>query len=276
MHVAGLFIYPVKSLRGCAVPAATVDALGFAGDRRFLVVDDTGKFLTQRSHARMAQVDTALSGGSLTLSADGAGSVTISTTSGATAPLRTVSIWKHEGLLAEDCGPEAARWLSAFLGQSVHLVRSGPKFHRPVLKKAARSGDLFAFNDGSPILVASEASLAALNDRIHENGGEPVPMNRFRPNLVLTGCNAFAEDTFPALRIGAVTLRNAGKSDRCIMTTTDQSTGERRGKEPLRTLATFRRDSALDPTAVYFGANFINETKHGTIRVGDTVDGHRV
>ena len=276
MRVTGLFLYPVKSLRGCALPAATVDALGFAGDRRFLVVDDTGKFLTQRTHAHMAQVNTALSGSSLTLSADGAGAVTVSTTPDAAAPLRTVSIWKHEGLLAEDCGLDAAQWLSGFLGQSVHLVRIGPKFHRPVLKKAARPGDLFAFNDGSPILVVSEASLAALNDRIQENGGEPVPMDRFRPNLVLTDCTAFAEDAAPLLRLGAVTLRNAGKSDRCIMTTTDQSTGERVGKEPLRTLATFRRDPTLDPTAVYFGANFINETKHGTIRVGDAADGHRV
>ena len=273
MRVAGLFIYPVKSLRGCAVPAATVDALGFAGDRRFLVVDDAGKFLTQRTHARMALVDTRLAGDSLTLSADGAGAVTVSTKPDAAAPLRTVSIWKHEGLLAEDCGPAAAEWLSAFLGQSVHLVRIGPKFHRPVLKKAAHPGDLFAFNDGSPVLVVSEASLDALNDRIQENGGEPVPMNRFRPNLVLTGCAAFAEDAAPVLRLGDVVLRNAGKSDRCIVTTTDQLTGERLGKEPLRTLATFRRDPA-DPSSVYFGANFINESKSGTIRVGDAVDAH--
>lgn len=273
MRVAGLFIYPVKSLRGCAVPAATVDALGFAGDRRFLVVDDAGKFLTQRTHARMAQVNTALSGGSLTLSADGAGTVTVSTTPDAAAPLRTVSIWKHEGLLAEDCGPDAAQWLSGFLGQSVHLVRIGPRFHRPVLKKAARPGDHFAFNDGSPVLVVSEASLATLNDRIQENGGEPVPMDRFRPNLVLADCAAFAEDAAPLLRLGTVALRNAGKSDRCIVTTTDQRTGER-GKEPLRTLATFRRDPTLDPTAVYFGANFINESKAGTIRIDDAVGAH--
>lgn len=270
MRVAGLFIYPVKSLRGCAVSAATVDSLGFAGDRRFLVVDDSGKFLTQRTHARMAQVNTALSDRSLTLSADRIGSVTIPTTPNASAPLRTVSIWKHEGLLAEDCGPEAAQWLSNFLGQSVHLVRIGPKFHRPVLKKAAQPGDLFAFNDGAPILVTSEASLAALNDRIQENGGEPVPMNRFRPNLVLGDCDAFAEDATPLLHIGNVVFRNAGKSDRCIVTTTDQSTGERLGKEPLKTLATFRRDP-VDSSSVYFGANFINESKQGTIRVGDTV-----
>lgn len=270
MRVAGLFIYPVKSLRGVALPAADLDALGFAGDRRFMIVDDTGKFLTQRTHARMAQVNTALADGRLTLAADNAGSVSVPTRPDATAPLRAVTIWKHDGLLAEDCGFEAAQWLSDFLGQAVHLVRIGPKFHRPVLKSAAQPGDLYAFNDGAPLLVVSEASLAALNDRIQENGGEPVPMDRFRPNLVLTDGPAFAEDTAPSLRIGSAVLRNAGKSDRCIVTTTDQRTGER-GREPLRTLATFRRDPALDPTAVYFGVNYINESKRGTIRLGDAV-----
>lgn len=285
MRVAGLYIYPVKSLRGVAVPTAELDAMGFAGDRRFMVVDDTGKFLTQRTHARLALVSTALDGGQLTLSADGAGSVTVPTAPDPAAPLRSVSIWKHEGLLAEDCGADAARWLGAFLGQSVHLVRIGPKFHRQVLKQAARPGDLYAFNDGAPLLVTSEASLDALNDRIQENGGDPVPMDRFRPNLVLADCPAFAEDTFPQIMIHAgqgtragvgaapvagLVLRNAGKSDRCIVTTTDQRTGER-GKEPLRTLATFRRDPALDPTAVYFGVNYINESKQGVIRLGATV-----
>jgi uncharacterized protein YcbX len=270
MRVAGLFIYPVKSLRGVALPAAELDAMGFAGDRRFMVVDDSGKFVTQRTHARMARIATALGGGKLTLSAESFGSVSVPTAPDPAAPLRSVSIWKHEGLLAEDGGADASRWLSDFLGQSVHLVRIGPKFHRAVLKQAARPGDLYAFNDGAPILVTSEASLDALNDRIQENGGEPVPMDRFRPNLVLADCPAFAEDTAPALRIGALVLRNAGKSDRCIVTTTDQRSGER-GKEPLRTLATFRRDPALDPTAVYFGVNYINESKQGVIRAGDAV-----
>lgn len=273
-HVAGLFLYPVKSLRGCAVTAVQLDALGFAGDRRFMVVDDTGKFLTQRSHPQMARISTRLAGGTLTLSGEGAGSVSVPAASDPAAPLRTVSIWKHEGLLAEDCGADAARWLGAFLGQPVHLVRAGEKFRRFVLKTAARPGDAYAFNDGSPVLVTSEASLADLNDRIQENGGEPVPMDQFRPNLVLAGCAPYAEDEAPLLRSGDVTLRNAGKSDRCIVTTTNQLTGER-GKEPLRTLARFRRDPALDPTAVYFGTNFINETKHGTLRVGDAVSAQR-
>ncbi|RXK53298.1 MOSC domain-containing protein [Oleiharenicola lentus] len=270
MHVAGLFIYPVKSLRGCAVSSVELDALGFAGDRRFLVIGADGQMLTQRGVTRMALVGTALAGGTLTLTADGAGRVSVPTVSDPTAPLHTVAVWKHAGLQAEDCGDAAAAWLGDVLGLTCRLVRIGEKFLRPVTKKAGRPGDVFSFADGSPVLVTSEASLADLNDRIQENQGEPVPMDRFRPNLVLADCAAFAEDTFPHLRIGDVTLRAAGKSDRCIMTTTDQRTGLR-GKEPLRTLATFRRDPALDPTAVWFGANFINESKSGKIHVGDRV-----
>lgn len=270
MHVSGLFLYPVKSLRGYAVPAAEIDALGFAGDRRFLVIDEAGKFQTQRQLTRMALVSTAIAHGTLTLSAEGAGHVSVPTASDPAAPLHPVAVWKSEGLQAEDCGPAVAAWLSDFLRLKCRLVRIGEKFRRPVLKKAAQPGDIFSFADGSPILVTSEASLADLNDHIQENAGEPVPMDRFRPNLVLTGCPAFAEDTWPAIRIGDVVLRAAGKSDRCIMTTTDQLTGAR-GKEPLKTLASYRRDPALDPTAVYFGANFINQSKRGTVRVGDAV-----
>lgn len=270
MHVSGLFLYPVKSLRGFAVPMVEIDDLGFAGDRRFLVLDETGKFLTQRQVTRMALVSTALANGTLTLSADGAGSIRVPTASDPAAPLHPVAVWKSEGMLAEDCGPAVAVWLSDALRLKCRLVRIGEKFHRPVLKKAAHPGDAFSFADGSPILVTSEASLADLNDHIQENAGEPVPMDRFRPNLVITGCPAFAEDTWPRIRLGDVVLRAAGKSDRCIMTTTDQLTGVR-GKEPLRTMATFRRDPALDPTAVYFGANFINESKRGTVRMGESV-----
>jgi len=267
IRVTGLFVYPVKSLRGYAVTAAGLDALGLVGDRRFLVVDESGKFLTQRAQPRMALINARLAGGILTLSADAVGSISVSEGSDPSASLRSVSIWKHQGLLAEDCGPAVASWLSSFLGLPCALVRIGPKFQRPMLKPASRPGDLFTFADGAPILVVSEASVAMLNDRIVADGGEPVPMNRFRPNLVVDGCAAFAEDTWSRLQLGDVILRSAGQSERCMITTTDQLTGER-GKEPLRTLATFRRSPA-NPTEVVFGVNLINESKSGTIRIGD-------
>ena len=270
MHLTGLFLYPVKSLRGFAVASAAVDNLGLIGDRRFLVIDETGKFLTQRTLPRMALVETTLEATTLTLRAASAGSVRVPRAADPRATLRTVSVWKSEGLLAEDCGDDAATFLSEFLGTRCRLVRIGEKFSRPVLKRAAYPGDRFTFADGAPLLAISEASLADLNDRIIADGEDAVPMTRFRPNLVVGGCVAYAEDTWPRFRIGGVTFRAAGQSSRCIVTTTDQLTGER-GKEPLRTLATYRRD-ATDPTDVNFGQNLIHETKAGTVRVGDAVE----
>ena len=269
LRVTGLFLYPVKSLRGFAVPAAEVDDLGFAGDRRFLVVDGDGKFLTQRTAPRMALVDATLSASHLTLAAAGAGRVEVPRAPDPRAPLRSVTVWKSPELLAEDCGDGPAAWLGDLLGLHCRLLRIGPKFSRPVLKAAARPGDTFTFADACPFLVVSEASLARLNDRIVEHHGEPVPMNRFRPGIVVDGCDAFAEDTWTRCHMGEVTFRSAGQSVRCMITTTDQLTGER-GKEPLKTLATFRRNPA-EPTDVFFGVNLIHETKRGTLRVGDAV-----
>lgn len=270
-HISGLYYYPVKSLRGCAVSTLEVDLLGPVGDRRFLVIDPSGKFMTQRTHPRMARIATALDAATLTLSADGAGAIAVPRTSAPAAPLRTVRVWKSEGLQAEDCGDEAAAWLGAFLGAECRLVRIGEKFLRPVKPAKARPGDVVSFADGYPFLVISEASLAALNERIQENGGKPVPMDRFRPNLVVAGAAPFAEDQWLRFRIGEVVFRHAGLCSRCIVTTTDQQTGERCGPEPLRTLAQFRRDAA-NPSDVNFGVNLIHETKSGTLRLGDTVE----
>lgn len=269
VRVTALFTYPVKSCRGSAVPSADIDSLGFVGDRRFLVVDETGTFITQRTMPRMSLVDARLTDGALTLSAEGAGSISVATAPDAAAPIRTVTIWKSEGLQTEDCGPALAQWLSDFLGQQCRLVRVGPRFARPVLKPAAYPGDLHSSTDGAPLLVVSEASLAALNKRIVTAGGQPVPMNRFRPNIVVNGCTAFAEDDWQRIEINSAVFRGAGPSDRCGVTTIDQLTAEG-GKEPLRTLATFRRNPRA-ASEVLFGANLINETKRGTVHVGDEV-----
>jgi len=273
MHLSGLFIYPVKSLHGISVSSADVDALGLVGDRRFLVVDESGRFLTQRALPRMALIGTALTATTLTLSAESTGAIEIPRANDRHASLRVVNVWKSENLQAEDCGAGPAAWLTSFLGIACRLVRIGAAFHRPVLKSAARPGDLVSFADAAPFLAISEASLADLNARLDVSGESPVPINRFRPNLVINGCKAFAEDTWPRARIGAIVLRAAGSSTRCAITTTDQLTGAR-GKEPLRTLAKFRRDPN-DPGEVIFGQNFIHETKTGSLRVGDQVEALR-
>ncbi len=266
MRVTQLFIYPVKSLRGFAVPAADVDALGFVGDRRFLVVDTNNQFLTQRTLPRMALIETALTARDLVLRAPHGGSCAVPRRATAPAELLPVRVWKSEGLLAEDCGVEVAAWLSDFLRHPCKLVRIGEKFVRPLVKPGkALPGEVVNFADGYPFMMLSEASLADLNARLDE----PLPVNRFRPSFVVDGCDAFAEDTWKRLRIGTVQFRTAGPCARCPITTTNQLTAER-GKEPLRTLAMYRRDTE-DPTDVNFGQNLIHETKSGTVRVGDAL-----
>lgn len=268
MHVSGLFIYPVKSCRGFAVSAAEADEFGFAGDRRFMVVHAAdGLFLTQRAHPRMALVETALTRDALVLSARGHGEITVPFK--ASAGPRQVTVWKST-VTAEDCGDTPAQWLSTFLGGTLRLVRMGAAFQRPMTKSAARAGDVVSFADAEPFLVVSEASLADLNDRLVAKGEPALPMNRFRPNLVVAGCAPYAEDHWQRLRVGQMVFRNGGLCARCPITTTDQETAER-GKEPLKTLASYRRD-AVDPTDVNFGTNLIHETKQGRVRVGDAVE----
>ena len=271
MHLSGLFIYPVKSLRGIELSSAEIDPLGLVGDRRFLIVDELGRQLTQRPLPRMALIETELTSRDLILRAPKVDACVIPLHSTEPSCVKTVSVWKSENLLADDCGPNSAEWLTSFLGVTCRLVRIGNQFRRPVLNpKRALPGDLVSFADGYPFLVTSEASLSDLNDRLLANGEETIPMNRFRPNLVISGCAAFAEDIWPRFKIGAVTFRAGGPCGRCIVTTTDQLTGER-GKEPLRTLASYRRD-ATEPTDVNFGQNLIHETKFGTLKIGDAIE----
>jgi uncharacterized protein YcbX len=269
MHLAALFIHPVKSLRGVAVDSAEVDTLGAVGDRRFLVVEPGGTFLTQRTVPAMARIGAFVDASTLTLRCAGLDDLRVRRLPDPGAPLIAVQVWKSTGLQAEDCGEAAAAWLSRALGGPCRLARVGPAFTRQVTKKAARPGDLVGFADSCPFLVTSEASLGEVNRRIEEAGGRSVPMGRFRPNLVLAGCRPFEEDSWTRLRIGEVEFRSAGPCSRCVITVTDQLTGER-GVEPLRTLASFRRnpDESGD---VNFGTNLLNESKSGVLRVGDPV-----
>jgi uncharacterized protein YcbX len=266
MQLTGIFIYPVKSLGGIALTSAALDELGLVGDRRFMVVDASGRFLTQRALPRMALIATALGNELLTLSAPAQGSLQVPLAAAGT-PLPVV-VWR-DTVTTIDCGGEAAAWLSDFLHQPCRLVRIGAGYDRPVNPAKARPGDRVSLADGYPLLAISTASLADLNARLQAQGGPPLPMNRFRPNVVIGGCAAYAEDTWRRLQIGPVGFRNAGPCARCIITTTDQATAERHA-EPLRTLATYRRDP-LEPTHLNFGRNLIHESKTGTLRIGDPV-----
>ena len=271
-QLAAINIYPVKSCRGVAVSAAEVDGRGLVGDRRFLVVDGAGRFLTQRAHPRMALIEAALIPGELVLSSAGRNAVHIPLQRGPPCPeLRTVTVWQ-DTVTADDCGEEPAAWLSEFLGLPCRLVRAGAAYTRPLparklpstLHHEPRTAHEVSFADGYPFLAISEESLADLNARLDT----PLPMNRFRPNLVVAGGAPYAEDEWGRLRIGTVVFHGATCCGRCTVTTTDQFTAER-GKEPLRTLATYRRDAAGD---VMFGRNLVHETKGGRVTVGNPVE----
>jgi uncharacterized protein YcbX len=270
MRLAGIFIYPVKSLRGCAVTAAAVDSLGLAGDRRFMLVDEDGRFLTARTVPRMTAIAVAVDSENLTLSTPGFGAISGRRTAEPEARLRTVSVWKSEGLLAEDCGSASSDWLSAVLSLQCRLVRCGGRFSRPASTQVGGGApEHLSFADLAPFLVTTESSLNDLNDRLASAGEEQLPMDRFRPNLVVADAPAFGEDHWRRFRVGEITFRYAGPCGRCVVTTMDQSTGARH-VEPLRTLATYRRDPH-DPGNVIFGAYVSHETKQGTLRVGDPV-----
>jgi uncharacterized protein len=229
----------------------------------------------------MALVATALTEDALTLRAEGAGEVRVARAPDPDAPLRPVGVWKDADLLAEDCGEEPARWLGEFLGVSCRLVRIGAAFARSVpahklpppgggTPGSGPAAHAVSFADTHPFLVLGESTLAELNGRLEAQGGAALPMDRFRPNLVVGGSAPFAEDGWDRLRVGEILLRGCDPCARCVITTTDQRTAER-GPEPLRTLATYRRDPR-EPTKVNFGRNLVHETKAGTLRTGDPVE----
>jgi uncharacterized protein YcbX len=259
--VRALFVYPVKSCRGIALDRAEVRLRGLRHDRRWMIVDGAGKFVTQREEPRLATVDVTIDEerAALVLSASGHGAVQLSL-----APREgeraTVHVWSSE-VAALHAGDEAARWASALLGAPASIVFMPDAVERPVEPEYARSGDHVSFADAFPMLVATTASLDDLNARLEQ----PVPMNRFRPNVVVDGSAPWAEDRWRRLRVGTVPVRLPKGCDRCVITTTDQVTGDR-GVEPLRTLATFRKIE----NKVYFGVNAVPDAR-GTIAVGDAV-----
>lgn len=259
--VAGLYHYPIKSCAGTALTAATLDPRGVRHDRELLIVDAaTGRFLTQRELPRMALITPQITEGILNVAVPGANLLTVPImTSG---PTRPVVVWRDE-CAAVDQGDEVARWLSAFLGHECRLVRMADNFVRPVdLAYRTSPTDQVGFADGFPCLLISEESLDDLNSRLDE----PLPMNRFRPNIVIAGGAPFGEDRVATLRIGEIIFHATKACARCTITTVDQATGAT-GKEPLRTFANFRRAKR----GVLFGQNLVHATP-GTISVGDRVE----
>jgi hypothetical protein len=264
LKVAALNVYPVKGLKGIALQEARCTARGLEHDRRWMVVDGDGVFLSQRSHPRMATVWTDIDAHALTLSAPDVDPVEIALD--AQGPTLRVRVWKSE-LDAVAVSAPADRWLSEYLGFACRLVHMPDSSERQSPEAYGGAGHLVGFADAFAYLVVGEASLTDLNARLAQRGHAPLPMNRFRPNIVVSGGAPYAEDDWGEVRVGAAALRGVKPCGRCQVTTTDQATGEVRGPEPLATLATYRESAQY---GVMFGANCI-ALQEGRIRVGDAV-----
>jgi uncharacterized protein YcbX len=260
LTLSALYIYPIKSCRGHAVDRALVTPRGLQDDRLFLITDAEGHFLTQREIPRMALIEPQLGEELLTLRAPGMSPLDVERRS--SGPAHPVVIWRDR-CQAVDQGDAAAAWLSEYLGAAVRLVHLHDDFQRgvdPTYRR--RPDDQTSFADAFPFLIVGAASLADLNGRL----AEQLPMNRFRPNLVVQGSAPFAEDGWPQIQVGDITFDLVKPCARCSITTVDQATGAI-GKEPLATLATFRRTA---DGKVMFGQNMVSSGT-GQIAVGDPV-----
>jgi uncharacterized protein YcbX len=268
LRLAGLNRYPIKSCRGHALDHALVESWGLGGDRRWLVVDDDGTLITAREQPRLLLVaPTVQPDGSLLLSSPDAPDLLVDVPA-ATEPVR-VRVWRSK-LVAALAGGEAAAWFSKITGRPARLVYLDDPTRRHPNPEFSAPTDYVSFADGYPVLLATSASLAQLNDWIAQGRRAdegPLPMTRFRPNVVVDGSSPWEEDGWRRLRIGDAVFRVVKGCDRCVMTMTDPDTAQR-SKEPIATLAKYR----LWDGATWFGMNLIPDTPGIVIRVGDEVE----
>lgn len=268
MRIASLHIHPVKGMRGIDVTSATVEMCGLQHDRRWLAVDANSKFLTQRSHPNLATMTATLTPSGLKISAEGFGEIDIDQPSGARR--RKIIIWDAE-VDAAAADETADTLISEMIGEEAHLVFMDEKSQRLKTSEWTPTPVPVSFADAFPVLVTTTGSLAELNRDIEKHGGTAVPMARFRPNVVINCDEAWAEDRWKRLQIGGVALDLVKLSDRCSVTTTDQKSGERMGKEPLASLARIHRSTDPRINGVLFGVNTVPRAL-GEIRVGDSVE----
>ena len=258
--VSELNIYPVKSCRGISVRQATVVERGFRHDRRWMIADQDGTFLTQREHPRLSLIRTSLGADTCTLSTNGFEPLEIPLElTGGTAV--GAMIW-GDSVRALSAEPAANEWISTFLGIPARFLFMPDESIRPVDPEYAFNSEHVSFADGFPFLLLSEASVEDLNTRL----SSPVPMNRFRPNIVVKDCRPYAEDSWEMISIGAVRFRVAKPCGRCAITTVDQDRGIK-SEEPLRTLATYRSHAGN----VNFGQNLV-QLNRGIIHIDDAVN----
>lgn len=284
MELKEISIYPIKSLRGNAVSEAFVEKRGLRHDRRWMITDREGMFLTQREFPRMALIGVDVAEEQVVLRAPGMAELSILHRP-ADGPRRPVTVW-NSTVEAAEYPNDVNQWLSEAVGGECVLFSMPAEAERHVNPLFDRGDDLVSFADGYPLLLIGEGALSELNRRIAANGGNgsvsTLEMRRFRPNLVVAGSEPFEEDTWARIRVGEAIFRVVRPCARCAITTVDPDRGEFDGKEPLKTLATFRmakdvfpdklEELALQPNYVLFGENLIPENPGVTIRTGDEVE----
>jgi len=259
LSLASIHLYPIKSCGGVDVPSWRLDTLGLEHDRRWMLVDAKGVAVTQRDRPGLSRTRATIRGDEIHVTAAGLAVLTLPLVpDGGDRVGVTLWDWNGSGISAS---AEGDAWFSDLLGDAVRLLYCPPEEGQPVNPKYVPVPARAGFSDGFPLLLIGQASLDELNRRLPS----PVPMNRFRPNLVVTGGEPFAEDGWGQIRIGQTEFSLVKGCDRCTFTTIDQETG-RKGAEPLRTLATFRKWDGK----VWFGQNVVHRGS-GILRVGDAV-----
>lgn len=252
-------VYPIKSCRGFSTPSWSLEDEGLRLDRRWMLVDENGMFITQREHPRLALVSIIAETDQLRIHALQMHELVVPFSKNSPSTLH-VTVW-DDTVEAAVVSDKASLWFSNFLGTSCQLVAMTERTNRLVEQEYAFNQETVSFADAYPILLISEASLEDVNTRLPA----PVGMNRFRPNLVVRGCTPFAEDSWKVIQIGGLRFKVVKPCARCVIPTVDPATGEK-GIEPLRTLAAFRSVN----NKVLFGQNLL-PANTGTLRVGDEV-----
>ena len=277
MRISEINIYPVKSLGGISVEKSIVEKRGFQNDRRFMIVDKNGKFLSQREISKMATIHTDILDDKIKLSSvEPFDSLSIDLANKFEKEIN-VQVWQSvcKGLLADEY---TNNWFSDVLETECFLVQMPDSTERQINKKFNKGREIVSFADGYPYLLIGENSLHDLNKKLDKQ----ISMNRFRPNIVVEGFEAFAEDNWKKIRIGETIFRVTKPCARCVITTIDQETGIKEKSEPLKTLASYRKaseiypenyqDLDIDENAVLFGQNLVAENFGEELKIGDEIE----
>lgn len=262
ISLTGIRTYPVKSLAGILQESIEVQPQGLKDDRLYMLVDENGLFITQRKYPQLALIKVQQVAYGFSFFVENQLILTIEDSNFQMETLK-VKIWNDEcvGLVANE---KVNQWFSQFLGFPVKLIKYNHQAPRPIDPLFSQPKDIVSFADGFPLLVISQASLNDLNSKLEL----PVSMNNFRPNIIVNGCDAYAEDNWKQIRIGEVVFDAVKRCSRCVLTTVDPKTGIKSDKgQPLKTLSQYRKEDG----GVLFGMNLIPRSK-GLIRINDNLE----